>query len=160
MMKMNRDDAAEIINDYLMRMAENLPLIDRFTLNNGRITSLTVTELHTIALVGRLGSPRMSELAQRGHVTRGTITFMIDKLAKKGYVKRTRGKTDRRVVRVSLTARGRKVNKLHEEFHRNIIDNIMGLLTASERRHLGTLVKKITTAYEAQITEPLSVRGG
>jgi DNA-binding MarR family transcriptional regulator len=142
------DDSAKIVNEYLMRMAENLPLLERFTLDGDRLGRLSVTELHTIALVGRLGSPKMSELAQRGHVTRGTITFMIDKLAKKGYVKRVRGETDGRVVRVSLTARGQKANKLHEEFHQNIINSIMASLAKSERKQLASLMKKIVMAFD------------
>ncbi|MBI5116278.1 MarR family transcriptional regulator [Candidatus Poribacteria bacterium] len=144
------DHSTEIVNDHLTRMAENLPLLERFTLSKGQLISLTISELHTIALIGRLASPRMSELAQRGRVTRGTITFMIDKLEKKGYVKKTRNEKDRRVVRVSLTPLGTKANKLHEEFHRRIIDSIMGLLTESERQQAAVLVEKIVMALEQQ----------
>ncbi len=144
------DNSVEIVNDHLTRMAENLPLIERVTLNKGQLIELTISELHTIALIGRLDSPRMSELARRGRVTRGTITFMIDKLAKKGYVKKTRNEKDRRVVRVSLTRLGVKANQLHEEFHRRIVDSIMGLLTESEQQQAAMLVEKIAMALEPQ----------
>jgi DNA-binding MarR family transcriptional regulator len=88
----------------------------------------------------------MSELAQRGHVTLGTMTVMINKLVKKGYTKRRRDAKDRRVVHVSLTARGRKIEKLHEEDHRRIIDMIMAVLTESEQKEIIRLIQKIATA--------------
>jgi DNA-binding MarR family transcriptional regulator len=140
------ENAADKINEYLMEMAENLPLFRRFTLEAGPLKNLTPQELHTIALVGKMGSPRMSELARRGHVTLGTMTVMINKLVKKGYVKRMRDEGDRRVVLVSLTARGRRANKLHEKFHRDITDRILSLLSESEQQHLAAIIQKLATS--------------
>lgn len=140
------DDPAKKINDYLMQMAENLALFRRLTLHSGPLKNLTPQELHTITLVGKMGSPRMSELAHRGHVTFGTMTVMISKLVKKGYVKRMRDEGDRRVVLVSLTASGRKVNKLHEKFHKGMIERILALLTTSEQQQMVNIIQKIATA--------------
>jgi DNA-binding MarR family transcriptional regulator len=142
---MAKDPAIEI-NDYLMQMAENLPLFRRLTLDAGPLRNLTPQELHTITLVGKMGSPRMSELARRGHVTLGTMTVMITKLVKKGYVKRMRDEGDRRVVLVSLTATGRKINKLHEKFHRDMIDSLLALLTKSEQQQIVHIIRKVAAA--------------
>ncbi len=129
-----------------MQMAENLPLFRRLSLHTGPLRNLTPQELHTITLVGKMGSPRMSELAHRGHVTFGTMTVMVNKLVKKGYVKRMRDEGDRRVVLVSLTASGRKVNRLHEKFHRDMIERILALLTKSEQQQMAAIIQKIASA--------------
>jgi DNA-binding MarR family transcriptional regulator len=137
------EDVGAVINEHLMRLAENLSLIERFTLGSGPLAGLTVKEMHTIALIAKLGAPRMSELAGRGHVTLGTMTVMVDKLVQKDHVKRLRDDDDRRVVRVSLTAAGRKADRAHEKLHKDVIDGILGVLTESEQRQLARLVKKI-----------------
>ena len=142
---MTKDPTAEI-NNYLMQMAENLPLFRRLPHYTGLLKNLTAQELHTISLIGKMGSPRMSELAARGHVTLGTMTVTVSKLVKKGYVKRMRDEGDRRVVLVSLTASGRKANKLHEKFHKDMVDRFLALLTKSEQQQIVKIIEKIAVA--------------
>ena len=129
-----------------MQLAENLPLFRKLPHHTGILKDLTAQELHTISLIGKMGSPRMSELAARGHVTLGTMTVMINKLVKKGYVKRMRDEGDRRVVVVSLTASGRKINRLHEKFHKDIIDKFLALLTKSEQEKILKIIQKVAVA--------------
>ena len=140
-------DAGAIINENLMRMAEDLSLIQRFTLSSGPLKDLTIKEMHTITLIGKLGLPNMSELASRGHVTLGTMTVMINKLVKKGFVKRIRDDDDRRVVRVGLTASGRKVDRAHAKLHDDVIGNILQVLTQTEQEQLAKLITKITSSF-------------
>ena len=141
------EDAETVINEYLMRMAENLSLFERFTFSAGPLKSLTMKEMHTATLIAKLGAPRMSELARRGHVTLGTMTVMVGKLVKKGLVKRMRDDDDRRVVRVGLTASGRKVDRAHGKLHKDVIDGILGTLTKTEQRQLANLIKKIGASF-------------
>lgn len=140
-------NAGETINQYLVQMAENLPLFERFSLNTGALKNLTMQEIHTVSLIRRLGTPRMSDLARRGHVTLGTMTVMINKLVDKGYVKRARDDKDRRVVRVALTARGRSADKLHMAYHKEFMDKILNALTESEQRQVVKLIEKIIAAF-------------
>ena len=141
-------EPADIINEHLMQMAENLPLFRRFAPGPSLLKELTPQEMHTIALIGKMGSPKMSELARRGHVTLGTMTVMVSKLVKKGYARRARGAEDRRVVRVSLTARGHRVDKLHEQFHRDLVDRLLAMLTKSEQRQMARIVQKIAVLLD------------
>jgi DNA-binding MarR family transcriptional regulator len=134
--------------EALLQMAENLPLFQKLSFGDSLPKNLTFTEIHTMTLIGRLGAPRMSELAARGHVTQGTMTGMINKLVDKGYVKRTRGTKDRRVVQVRLTARGRRVDKIHEQHHIGLIDKIAHALTKSEQRQMVKMIHKIAAVLE------------
>ena len=134
--------------EVLLQMAENLPLFKKLDLSDLLPKNLTFTEMHTMTLIGRLGAPRMSELAARGHVTQGTMTGMINKLVDKGYVKRTRGTKDRRVVQVRLTAEGRRVDKIHEQHHMDLIDKIAHALTKPEQRQVVKIIHKIAEVLE------------
>ena len=132
------------IDEYLMQITENLRLFEES--NRSMMKDLTVQEIHTIALIGRLESPRMSELAERGHVTRGAISIMVNKLVRKGFVKRVRDDKDLRVVTASLTPRGRSVAKEHRKYHAKANARITAALTDKEKRQAAKLMQKIARA--------------
>lgn len=132
------------IDEYLMQIMENLRLFENS--EQGAMKNLTAQEIHTIALIKKLGAPRMSELAERGHVTRGAMSIMINKLAGKGFVKRARDDKDRRVVHVGLTAPGNTVAREHHKYHERVNSRIMAVLTDGEKRQTAKLMKKIAAA--------------
>jgi DNA-binding MarR family transcriptional regulator len=141
-----RKDANLEINDCLTQIMENLRVYEQ--VDRTAMKGLTIQELHTIALVKRLGRPRMSELAERGHVTRGAASIMIRKLVRKGFIERDRGGEDLRVVNVKLTARGEAVAKDHEAYHEQINAKVMAVLTASEKGQVARVLRKILTVLE------------
>ena len=88
----------------------------------------------------------MSAIAKELSVTMGTLTIAMNSLVKKGYVVRERGKADRRIVYISLSEKGRKAYRHHEQFHHEMIESIMNgdldeiidaLITADRARKLG-----------------------
>ena len=73
----------------------------------------------------------------------GNITLVIDNLEKQGYVKRVRGKEDRRYFSVHLTKLGKKLmDKLFPKFLSAVMDE-MNILRDEEHRELQRLSKKI-----------------
>lgn len=132
------------INEYLTQIMENLRLFEES--NQSAMKNLTVQEVHTIALIGTLGSPKMSDIAERGHVTRGAVSIMIGKLERKGYVKRVRDAKDGRVVHVKLTAAGMAVDRDHRKYHKRVNVRILAALTGSEKRQVEKLMRKIVAA--------------
>ncbi|MCI9534511.1 MAG: MarR family transcriptional regulator [Lachnospiraceae bacterium] len=102
---------------------------------------ITNNDMHVIEAVG-LGEPKnMSAIAKVLSVTMGTLTIAMNSLVKKGYVKRTRGKEDRRVVYISLSEKGKGAYQHHEKFHRHMIDEILKDLTEEETE---ALMKSLT----------------
>lgn len=74
---------------------------------------LTVGQLECLRTVGRLGSPSMTELSRALHLRPSTVTGLVDALIERGQVKRLEDPADRRVVRVTLTARGARQRQHH-----------------------------------------------
>ena len=60
----------------------------------------------------------------------------MNSLVKKGYVERVRSEEDRRVVLVSLTAKGKRAFEHHEKFHREMIRHVVEMLNEDEKRVL------------------------
>ena len=86
----------------------------------------------------------MSSVAKTLSVTVGTLTIAINSLVKKGYVERVRSEEDRRVVLISLTAKGKKAFAHHKKFHDDMIRNVLEGLSDEEQvvlqKSLGNLV--------------------
>lgn len=73
---------------------------------------LTDAGFEVLATLLRAGPPHSlspSELLDQMHITSGTMTTRIDKLEKKGLVKRKTKKDDKRSVNVGLTKKGLKL---------------------------------------------------
>ncbi|HEY4364365.1 MAG TPA: MarR family transcriptional regulator [Bryobacteraceae bacterium] len=74
------------------------------------VPECSLTELRALAVLGRRRPMIMSDLAGEMKTTVSTATRTIDKLVAKGLVERKRVKTDRRVVRVDFSARGKEIH--------------------------------------------------
>jgi len=58
----------------------------------------------------------MGELAKKVHKTKPTVTVLVDKLERCGFVERENSSRDRRVYHIRLTEKGRAVKPLFESF--------------------------------------------
>ena len=97
--------------------------------------------MHVIEAIGISTMKNMSTIARALSVTVGTLTISMNSLVKKGYVVRNRSEKDRRVVYISLTEKGRKAYRHHEEFHKKMIDAMTKDLSQEETQ---VLVKALT----------------
>lgn len=74
----------------------------------------------------------MSAVAKALSVTVGTVTIAINNLVKKGYVKRVRSEKDRRIVLVSLSAKGERAYNHHRMFHDRMVLAVLDGLNKEE----------------------------
>lgn len=115
----------EKINNLLVDIFDNILLIEEKALKSGEIKDLSITEYHTIDAIGLDRARTMSEVAKDLNITVGTLTTAINRLVKKGYVDRRREVTDRRIVKIFLTEKGRVAFKKHEKFHEEMIESML-----------------------------------
>lgn len=69
--------------------------------------SFSKSELFAILLIDRHGEITMSQIADYVNVPMSTATGIVDRLVKNGYLKRERSDSDRRVVVIKLTDKGK-----------------------------------------------------
>jgi DNA-binding MarR family transcriptional regulator len=120
------------INNILVEIYDDINHIEEYSIKQGAFNDISITEIHTIEAVGMYGSKTMSEVAQTLNITMGTLTTAVDKLIKKGYMERSRSDSDRRIVNVSLTKRGKLAYRIHEKFHMDMVRAIMEDFTPEE----------------------------
>jgi len=71
-----------------------------------RAVGLTPTQLIILQLIDSLESPTPSLIAREASITQATVTSLIDKLERQGFVSRRRDELDKRRVLVAVTERG------------------------------------------------------
>lgn len=109
-----------LLDQYIRVLAKRLYLRPAA---KGLAAELTNSEVFTCEALGRRGRCMMTELAKECGFALSSMTGIVDRLVKKGYVKRFRSADDRRVVLVELTPKG-------EEVHRECLEAEMGLIIA------------------------------
>jgi DNA-binding MarR family transcriptional regulator len=94
---------------------------------------------------GRGGSPmRIIDLARVLERGPNSVSTLVDRMVKAGLVRRTRGKVDRRVVRVSLTSKGEDAIKLATPAGWEFIQNIMSPMSDKDKDALTSLLETVT----------------
>jgi DNA-binding MarR family transcriptional regulator len=101
---------------------------------------LSGPQLDVLATVNAAEGLTQQELADQLHVTKGNVTQLIDKLEKKGLLKRQK---EGRISKVFLTTKGTDlVTRLLPDHDRFIVEQFAGLNTDEQQQLLG-LLKKI-----------------
>jgi len=90
----------------------------------------------------------MSELSTNAHMPFSNMTSIINRLARKGIVKRRRDQKDRRVVRVQLTDKGRDMLHTFMKKRGEELDNTLGKLSEKDRQELFQSLARATKIFQ------------
>ncbi|MGN1350885.1 MAG: MarR family winged helix-turn-helix transcriptional regulator [Anaerovoracaceae bacterium] len=113
--------------------------------------NLSVAEMHTLVAVGRRGAKTMTTIAGELRINVSTLSIAINKLEKKGCVKRIRNEEDRRVVRISLTAKGRRALDQHEKFYFDMVEEACGSMDEQGKRIFIQSLENMAEFFERKL---------
>ncbi|HEX3016113.1 MAG TPA: MarR family transcriptional regulator [Desulfobacteria bacterium] len=105
---MGYTEQAEMIAALLAKINKN---IHRVLARHIESFGLNVSQLMVLRAIFLARHLSISELSERIGLTSSTVSGIIDRLEKEGYVFRQRDKLDRRVVYVSLTEKSRALKE-------------------------------------------------
>jgi DNA-binding MarR family transcriptional regulator len=120
------------VNTMLVQLFTNIMDWEERALITEEFRDITNNDMHIIDAIGIDQRKNMSAIAKKLHITVGTLTIAINNLLKKGYVERTRGQKDKRVVFISLSEKGKKAYRHHEKFHKDMVDSMLQCLNEEE----------------------------
>ena len=126
------------LNTALTGVFNSITKIEERSLRLFGRPDLSMSEVHLIEAAGknRPEGSSITEIAAELDITLSSVTISINKLAKKGYVLKTRSQNDGRMVFVRLTPLGRKIDNAHRYFHRQMARSASAGFTDAERRSL------------------------
>ena len=105
---------------------------------------LKIPEWRVIAVLGEAPGLTASALAQRTAMDKVAVTRAVQRLVKKGQVRRSASQSDGRVTHLSLTAKGRRVYAEVAPVALGYEASITEVLTAEERQVLERVVEKLS----------------
>lgn len=111
-------------------------LLSPHGLSEGRFVLLLLLDASTYGLAPNV-------LAEQAGVTRGTVTGLLDGLEREELIERHSDASDRRALRVQLTATGKRVAKSVFEQHGRWLGGLSRNLSAAERKQLAVLLEKV-----------------
>lgn len=138
-------EADTILNELLVHLFQDLMDIEGKCLITEEFRDMTNNDMHIVEAIGLGEAKRSSEVAKLMSVTTGTLTRAVDGLVEHGYVVRTRSDTDKRVVYLTLTERGKAAYEHHRQFHENMINDVKATLSEEE---LSVLIRALNHLNE------------
>jgi len=104
---------------------------------------LTLAQFDLLAMLLGLEDLNQQELAKKLAVTKGNMVGLVNRLSRRGFVKRVPSRTGRRANVIRLTASGRKLVKAALPDHVRLVSSMMSPLGVEEMGKLRALLKKL-----------------
>ncbi|UJF33881.1 MarR family winged helix-turn-helix transcriptional regulator [Paenibacillus hexagrammi] len=89
----------------------------------------------------------MAEISKVIHKDKSTVTALVDKLVRLGYVTKERDREDTRVVYVALTPKGIELQPMFESISEELLEQFYNNITDKEKEDLLTILKKIHSNF-------------
>ncbi len=104
---------------------------------------LSLTDFAALEALLHKGPLTITEIQGKVLLASGSMTAAVDRLEKKGLIKRGPAPSDRRAKVLHLTPEGRRVAETAFRRHAAELESAMAVLNASEKRELYSLLKKL-----------------
>ncbi|HTG68555.1 MAG TPA: MarR family transcriptional regulator [Candidatus Udaeobacter sp.] len=89
----------------------------------------------------------IKELAEKIHRTQPTVTVLVNKLEKLGYVERIKSEEDGRITSIKLTEKGIQLEPVFRDVSGSLNDVIYGGLSSAQREQLEWLLDHVHNRF-------------
>lgn len=122
---LNDDCCIDEVGDLVQKLVRVFQLFERDQI---KVHGFTTSQCYTLLEINKALTLTMGELSEKMNLNTSTMTRVLDNLVRDKYVSRDRDESDRRVVVLSLTDKGKEsvelLNKSVNEYYKKIIQNI------------------------------------
>jgi len=118
------------------------------TVGHGNHCSLSVAQIKILSIAREGNLPTMKEVANSLLITSPSATAAINQLVKNGHLERVPDKNDRRIIRLKITAKGKKTFDDHFKIFVDKIGEVLKNLNTQEKAAFAGIFKKIINAYQ------------
>ena len=112
------------------------------------VSKLTIHQFQYIDAIYELGEPAITEIADRLHITKASVTTGVQKLINMGYVLKTQSSQDKRVFHVSLTEAGEKLIKAKYQALKEYEEFIEAALSKEEASQFEATLDKLVKVFK------------
>lgn len=110
---------------------------------HGKLKELTLEQFEVFVYICEHKKARMSDIAKEANVKLPTMTDIIEKLVKKGFVERHRDEQDRRTVWITIAKDIENIAKKAMKKHEAYLEKLLSVLTEEEKTKAIEIINKI-----------------
>lgn len=139
---MTSNDIKQSLKLYIVLSRANKAInevTNQFFQQNG----LNPTEFAVLELLYHKGKQPLQQIGNKILLASGSITYVIDKLEKRGYLKRVSCDSDRRVTYAEITDEGTEFMDCLFPEHEQHLHELLSVLTPNEKDTAIDLLKKL-----------------
>ncbi len=118
--------------------------------SHSELSRFSFLQIQTLVCVAKNKNTQMSDVAENFNIELPSATSLVQNLVKADLLERRADAKDRRVVHVVLTAKGKKLLKTAMKEREKRIANHVSLLTATEKKQLLEILKKMIVKMEEE----------
>jgi DNA-binding MarR family transcriptional regulator len=154
-----------IINDFLGSVRILSTTIDEWMEEELKETTkdrVTPSQLKVLKLVARTNARRIGDVADFLAVSNAAASKAVDRLVRRGLVRRAEAASDRRAVELSLTPEGRSLLAQYEAATTQVLKNVFGSLPSERLEATATFLDELSTRVvrEGKTREGVCLRCG
>lgn len=124
--------------------------LELYSIDVRRDYGLTAPQLWALKTLAALGPLHAGDLARALLVHQSSTSLLVARLERRGLVRRTRQKDDRRYVRIDLTERGQALAEQAPEPAQGRLLHGLGGMPPSRVRQIRRAIEDLVTAMEAE----------
>jgi MarR family transcriptional regulator, 2-MHQ and catechol-resistance regulon repressor len=124
----------------LMKASKSIQEVIKHDISNNGMRTSDFEILEALYHKGRLTVREVSEAVL---INTGSITYVIDKLEKKGLLERSNCKEDRRVVYIQITDEGKKLMDTIFPAHQHVIEELFEGISEEEKEIVVKVLKRV-----------------
>jgi DNA-binding MarR family transcriptional regulator len=125
---------------------------DKFPLHEiPELSKLTIVQAHYLEAISRIDNPTISELTKEFNVTKPTVSVIVDKLVRSGYIVKEKSDYDGRIFYLRLSKKGKELYKIYKEHDEKtysaFVAEIRKTLTEDELKSLTEILQKLIERF-------------
>jgi DNA-binding MarR family transcriptional regulator len=120
---------------------------------------LTLAQFDLLAMLLTLEGLNQQELAKELAVTKGNMVGLVNRLSRRGYVKRVPSQKGRRANLIYLTATGRRLVTAALPDHTRLVTAMMSPLGAGKQQILSEFLKQLEDGSPVPLLVPRAGKG-
>lgn len=135
----------DVYSKFRLHFYQNL-----FKKINTREATLTTVEAFSMEIIHYLGRPSVHEFAKIANISSPNAAYKVDRLIRKGYLKKVQSKEDKRKFFLEVTDKYNKYYNLSYAYVTDVMDRVYKRFTNSE---LATMEKVLKVMSEELMPE-------
>lgn len=149
-------DTFNRVQDKLLAIVDLLNTGHKGGVDYGTGDLLSPVEAHTIQAVGDNQGLNLTTLAKTMNVTKATMSERVKKLSKQGLLRKSKALDNRKEILITLSEKGRLVQKGHEQTHRKMF----GLFASYYGDRTQEQLELFNQAFSDYLVLARSIEGG